>query len=189
MSNDPQDGCCRSYQLAFDWPLAYLDKQTRARIKEAQSWIEEVKRQERDKAERQRRELWRQGKYNEVQPPLCWLCPWVHAPASIPEYTLCPAHIQDGGVWYSPKVCLITEHIYWDGIDTCPWCRQPMYRPVDPRGKGTVIHILPACFGPQLRYICTECFERNPKFGMVQDRAFTLCGSCPVVDDCDRAYE
>lgn len=162
-------------QLSFGWPDWSLDP-------------ERAKQHARQVEDGRRRALWRRGRHGEVSPPLCWLCPWIHAPAAICKSSLCSLWV-DG---HPPQSCAREEHVYWHAIDTCPWCGGPAY--VGRRwhdewveNSGT-IYVLPACFGPR-RYVCARCWHENQDIAYVSRHAHTLCALCPMAPECAQAFE
>jgi hypothetical protein len=166
------------HQLAFDWPVHLLDRNTRLRL----YW---EKKHEIEGRERQERDLWHQGHYAEVSPPLCWLCPWVHSPPG-GNHGLCPLYNTR-----RPATCTITEHIYWKGVSSCPWCGGPAYIGRSMEGwvanSGT-IHVLPACFGPK-RYVCSRCWRESEELEQAFKYTHIFCVLCPMVQECELAYE
>jgi hypothetical protein len=181
-------GAAQPVQLAFDvWPDRLLPPAARQHR-------ERTRRREMARDERERRALWRAGHYSEVTPPLCWLCPWIHAPSSAGTHSeLCPLWSPDESHVYSaPTHCSVTEHIYWNGIDTCPWCGGPAYVSRGLSGEWVAnsggIHTLPACFGPR-RYVCLHCWRESPALDYVRQYAHVLCPLCPVFDDCALALK
>jgi hypothetical protein len=162
-------------QLAFDWPAWLLDRETQLRL-----YWDERRRVEAE--EHRRRELWRQGRYSEVSPPLCWLCPWIHCPPGFPDYLLCPARVEtEHHARHMPEACPVTEPIFWRGISVCPWCGGPAYNP-------SALYVLPACFGPR-RYVCWRCWHESADIEYVRDHAHILCALCPMVTECAQAYD
>jgi len=95
-----------------------------------------------------------------------------------------------------PEVCPATEHSYWRGVAVCPWCGGPAYTYQDWRTAGWRecrthsgwLHVLPACFGPK-RYVCSRCWKENSLVEYARGHAHIFCALCPMVAECDLAYE
>jgi len=110
----------------------------------------------------------------------------------------CPAYDHATHTRTTPEMCPATAHIYWRGVDTCPWCGGPAYIYQDwqtaewreCRTHSGWLHTLrvPACFGPK-RYVCSRCWKENSLVEYAREHAYIFCVLCPVVGECDLAYE